>query len=124
MKDNVLCIMGARFLQPSLLYGGAALNRYVKMNHLLFVAFYTKDKAVKKNSPPSMLMFSKSGSSSPGVSPPSRLFRFVPFNILKLDVSNAISMNIKSIQIKPNGIDAVLGPLIQRDAALFGALCW
>lgn len=50
---------------------------------------------------------------------------FLPlFNILKLDVSYAISMNMKSIQIKAKGTDTVVGPLIQLDAALFGALCW
>lgn len=46
------------------------------------------------------------------------------FNILKWHVSHAISMNMKSIQIKSKGKDTVLGPLIQLDAALFGALCW
>lgn len=60
----------------------------------------------------------------PTVSTPSSVF-FPPFfNILKLHVSYAISMNMKSIQIKSKGKDTVLGPLIQLDAALFGALCW
>lgn len=54
---------------------------------------------------------------------PSVCFFFL-LNILKLDVSYAVSMNMKSIQIKPKGKDTALGPLIQLGAALFGALCW
>lgn len=46
------------------------------------------------------------------------------FQYNELDTSHAISMNVKSIQIKSKVKDTILGPLILLDAALFGALCW
>lgn len=43
---------------------------------------------------------------------------------LKVDISYAIFLNAKSIQIKLKGKNTVLEPLIQLYVALFGALCW
>lgn len=116
-----------------------------KMNYFASCCIYSKDKIVKINGQYSEKTTCglKSAAASghperqtaihvdvfvvrvhlPAVSTPSCLFLFL-FNILKLDVSYAVSMNMKSIQIKPKGKDTVLGPLIQLDAALFGALCW
>lgn len=96
---------------------------HIQKNYSASCCISIKDKTVKKTPCWSKLMFLKSESNPPLflLHPPSF---FPPFSTYWNCTSHAISMNMKSVQIKWKGKDTVLGPLIQLDAAQFGALCW
>lgn len=129
-SDRVSCLTGS-------LVGLCALRSRLHLHHLNCTAdktvkrsgHFLKRRRIKNNKTPqnshrSAIHADSVSFPSLAVLNPSLLLLFL-FYILKFDVSCAVSLNKKSIQIEPKGKkDLVVRPATQIAAAPFAALCW